>query len=189
MFSFTHEVWGTTNQFESDDLRLINCSSVCLNPIQPPSPADIFWCWQLTFSQHPFTLSSQISVHTLLPHKKTTFHALCTKNTVFKKTYSTFFNPKDENVDDNHRLNLSEGDRVARQKQSKIKQLPNLAVCSGFSKEALEITTAQWFMYLDYSQKEGGRINLICLGIIFRLSHWICTTTTPGYLKGKLSKY
>lgn len=40
-------------------------------------------------------------------------------------------------------IGLSEGDRVVRQQQSKIKQLPNLAVCSGLSKEALEITTAQ----------------------------------------------
>ena len=38
----THVLLETTSQLDWDDLRLINCSSLCLNPMQPPSSPDMF---------------------------------------------------------------------------------------------------------------------------------------------------
>ena len=70
--------WQT--QLDKNNLRLINCSSLFPNPIQPPSPLDVFLILATDISQHPFTLSNQTAVYTPLPHTNTTFHASYTKN-------------------------------------------------------------------------------------------------------------
>lgn len=75
MFSFTHELWEMKNQSDKDNLRLIDCRSLCLNSTQPPSPPDNVLILTIDISQHPFIPSNQTAAYTPLPHRNTTFHA------------------------------------------------------------------------------------------------------------------